>query len=156
MLKFAVSFALGVLLASTPVIAQTSAACDRVMLDVKHDMITRLRVNASSVSIFPLDNPSNPFTDRVMGVTFFFSPFDEEHGEQRYRAFVKSPKLQESYAKRITDACTNVAIVAFSFGDLYGLPKFFRMTDGSVRRGVCIHDDEEEPRILPWGYTGCL
>ncbi|XFA71807.1 hypothetical protein RYO59_000023 [Thermosynechococcaceae cyanobacterium Okahandja] len=142
--------ALGLLFAPLSVAAQTSSACDRLIADVRSDIIHRLRMPLYSVNFSPVDNPSNPHIHRVMEVVFLLNHYTRTD-EHRAAALMSSPKLLASYAKRITDVCKNVATVSFGYHATSYAITFFRMTDGTVRLGECVPLSRKE-KIIPWGY----
>jgi hypothetical protein len=64
---------------------------------------------------------------------------------------LSSPKLTDSYAKSLMKSCENVSIVGIGIAKTGYWIEWFRFSDGSIRRKVCMSD----PSSNGWGYGYC-
>lgn len=64
---------------------------------------------------------------------------------------LSSPKLIDSYAKSLMKSCENVSIVGIGIAKTGYWIEWFRFSDGSIRRKVCMSD----PSSNGWGYGYC-
>ncbi|URR36061.1 hypothetical protein NBE99_02710 [Thermosynechococcus sp. HN-54] len=132
------------------------ANCHAVIAEVQQNLISRFGVVVRGVETRPVVERTNPFRDRDKWLIFVL----EHNTPRRQRAanqLLRSVDLRRTYAQRITDNCTNVAIVSFGLAATGMMVSVYRMPDGTVREAVYVDPaDRREPnRPLPWGYQPC-
>ena len=64
---------------------------------------------------------------------------------------LSSPKLTDSYAKSLMKSCEDVSIVGIGIAKTGYWIEWFRFSDGSIRRKVCMSN----PSSNGWGYGFC-